>query len=78
MTSKKQDDKKQADDKTDNLEAIDVSKIYPLKQFQRLAGAGDWMMRQMRRNGLKVRRVGGKAFVRGQDWFEFLGEDQGE
>jgi hypothetical protein len=49
---------------------IDVS--YDLQTFKRTAGLSDWAMRQARRNGLRLRKVGRKVFVRGSDWDAYL------
>ena len=76
--SKKPNDKKPADDKPTGLAAINVNEVYPLPLFKQLTGQADWGMRQLRRRGLKVRYVGGKAFVRGRDWFDFLEKDEAE
>ena len=45
--------------------------IYTLKAFKALTGMGDAAMRQARRDGLTVSRVGRCKFVLGQDWFNY-------
>lgn len=46
--------------------------IYPLDCFQRSVGFGRFAMRQARRKGLRIIRVGGRAFVRGSDFLAFV------
>ncbi len=84
--SKKQakpSDKKQADDKPakdtpKGLAPISSAETYPLEIFKKLTGQGDWAMRQLRRAGLKVRKVGQRSYVRGSDWHEFLAREEAE
>lgn len=60
--------------KTDpeQLGTISDDETYPLTVFQKKAGVGKHGMRQLRKQGLKVIRTGGRAFVRGRDFSEFL------
>jgi hypothetical protein len=51
---------------------IDVNKIYTLAAFRRRVGAGDWAMRQMRRDGLRVTQIGNLRFVTGADFAAFV------
>jgi hypothetical protein len=46
---------------------------YTLREFSRRTGLGRWAIRRLRRDGLIVRRVSGRAFVVGSDWIAFLG-----
>ncbi len=46
--------------------------IYSLKSFKRLTGLGDSAMRQARRDGLTVSRIGRCKFVLGQDWLSYI------
>ena len=55
------------------LAPVSSAETYPLADFKRRTGLGDWGMRQARKNGLRVAKVGKRRFVRGVDWFEFLG-----
>jgi hypothetical protein len=61
--------------KTDpeDLGTIDDSLTYPLAVFQKTAGIGKHAMRQLRLQGLRVIRTGGRAFVRGRDFNACLG-----
>ena len=52
--------------------AIEATKLYPLPVFKKITGLGLWAMRTARRNGLRVRYVGGKAFVMGSDFLDYL------
>ncbi len=47
---------------------------YPLALFQKTAGLGKHALSQLRRKGLRIIRTGGRAFVRGRDFSEFLGK----
>ena len=51
--------------------------LYPLPEFKRRTGLGTHAMRTARRNGLLVRRVGGRAFILGKDFIEHLEETGG-
>ncbi len=57
---------------TERLGPIANDQTYPLPVFMRLAGLSLWAMRAARRNGLKVHRVGKRAYVRGTDWSQYL------
>ncbi|HQZ68449.1 MAG TPA: hypothetical protein PLY87_25345 [Planctomycetaceae bacterium] len=58
----------------DQLGTICDDTTYPLALFQKTAGLGKHALSQLRRKGLKVIRTGGRAFVRGRDFSEFLGK----
>jgi len=60
--------------KTDpnQLGTIEDGVTYPLTVFQRTAGIGKHALSQLRKQGLKVIRTGGRAFVRGKDFSDFL------
>ena len=51
---------------------IHADKAYALSAFQRESGLGTWAIRTARKNGLKVRYTGGRAFVIGQDFLTYL------
>lgn len=60
-------------------EPIDVNKVYTIAQFAAALGLID--VRTIKNyfdRGLDVRHVPGTQteFIRGKDWYEFLGEDQ--
>lgn len=61
--------------KTDpeQLGTIQDSETYPLAVFMERAGIKRHAMRTLRKQGLKVIRTGGRAFVRGRDFSAFLG-----
>lgn len=54
------------------LGAIEAETVYPLSVFSRLVGLDENAMRQARRRGLKVRRVGRRGYVVGRDWLDFV------
>ena len=56
----------------DTQTVIRPGEIYPLEVFKKLAGFGAHAMRQARRNGLRVRRVNGRAFVHADDFARYL------
>ena len=45
---------------------------YTLKEFKRRLGIGDAAIRQMKREGLPLRKIGKAKYVIGEDWFEFV------
>jgi hypothetical protein len=52
---------------------IDANAAYTLAEFQKITRMSKWAMRTARREGLKVRRPGGKlAFILGRDALEWL------
>ena len=53
-------------------EVIETSKVYPLKDFQRVTGMGVAALREARRKGLLVRRVGLRSFIRGEDFDAYV------
>lgn len=55
-----------------SAEPITPESLYRLDDFQKLTGLGRWAMRTARRNGLKVRRIGGRAYVLGRDFIDYL------
>ncbi|MDA1016058.1 MAG: hypothetical protein O3A00_16585 [Planctomycetota bacterium] len=52
--------------------AIESSTVYPLRDFQRLAGLGNFALREARKKGLRVRAVGNRRYILGSDFREFL------
>lgn len=57
---------------------IESGSVYPMDQFKRCTRWGDAAIRTARRNGLKVIRVGGIAFVRGDDFLTYLAKVAGD
>ena len=57
---------------TRELAPIEDGATYPLDEFSRRSGLGRHALRQARRQGLPVRRLGGRAYIRGQDFNQFL------
>ena len=60
--------------KTDpeQLGTIEDATTYPMVVFMKKAGIGKHALSMLRKQGLKVIRTGGRAFVRGRDFSEFL------
>lgn len=54
------------------LAPIESGTVYPLPNFQVRTGLKATALRSARRNGLKVRYLGGRGFVRGEDFLDFL------
>lgn len=53
------------------LAEIRPDSLYPLPLFKTMAGLGDWAMREARRRGLVVKKVGRRHFVKGSDWITY-------
>lgn len=45
---------------------------YMLTDFMKLVGLGRDAMRQARKNGLRVLRAHGRAYVNSDDWFSYV------
>jgi hypothetical protein len=54
------------------LAPIENGVSYALPDFQQRSGLGRHAFTQARRQGLEVCRVGGRVYVRGDDWNQFL------
>jgi hypothetical protein len=54
------------------VRAIDPKKLYPAREFRRLAIFGDFSWRKLKRQGMRVLRWDKKEFVLGQDFLDFL------
>jgi len=57
-----------------NADTIVDGESYTLREFQRRTHLGNWALRTARRRGLKVCRVGGRAYISGRDWMDYLSE----
>ena len=53
---------------------IDAAQAYTIAEFRRRMGIGDFAMRQLRRDGLRVVEIGRKRFILGRSWLKFLEE----
>jgi len=53
-------------------DAISADQLYTLEQFKRVSGLGVHALRVARRSGLTVKRCGGRGYVLGRDFIEFL------
>jgi hypothetical protein len=48
--------------------------LYRFDEFKKLAGLGDSAMRAAREQGLPVRRIHGRSWIRGRDFIEHVFE----
>ena len=51
---------------------IDARHVYSLDEASRRMGLGTAAIRQARRNGLKIRKLGRRSYVLGEDVIEYL------
>ena len=62
---------------SDSLQPITENAVYPLSTFMRRTGLAKSAIRQMRRQGLIVRRIGRRSYIRGSDflaWYDACAE----
>lgn len=55
-----------------HLGVIEDATTYPMPLFMQTSGLGKHALTGARRQGLKVVRLGGRVFIRGRDFNEFL------
>jgi hypothetical protein len=55
-----------------SLGPIEAHVLYPLEDFKPRSGFGSSAMRAARRDGLKVIYAGGRGYVLGRDFIEWL------
>lgn len=53
-------------------QAINGHESYTIREFCRRIAVGQWALRNLRRRGLRVIRICGRAYIRGSDWLVFL------
>jgi hypothetical protein len=63
---------------TDPPGVIAAHEAYTLAEFSRRNRLGTWALREARRDGLIVRRVGGRAYILGADWLAYLARQRPE
>jgi len=51
---------------------ITPSSLYTIKELRSRCNLGDFVWRQIRHSGLRIRRVGRRQFVYGQDFITFV------
>lgn len=56
------------------MQPILATAMYRIEDLSRRAGVGIWALRQMRRDGLQVRYVGGRGFCLGLDFITYVKE----
>jgi len=57
---------------SDRIAPIEPEAIYPLALFEKLSGLGRDGLRVARRQGLTVRYLGGRGYIRGRDFGDYL------
>jgi hypothetical protein len=57
---------------------IRVDELYTLDEFRSRTGLGEQWLRTARRSGLRVLYLGGRAFIRGRDFVDFLEKSAGD
>jgi len=65
---------KQSDERRTKLGPIDDGTSYPLAIFMGRVGMTRSSLREARRSGLSVRKVGTRCFALGRHWNKFLEE----
>jgi len=51
---------------------IEPQTLYSLDEFKQVSGMGNWALRQARKEGLKMLKIGNRKFVKGQTFIDFL------
>jgi len=51
---------------------IEPQTLYSLDEFKQVSGMGNWALRQARKAGLKMLKVGNRKYVKGQAFIDFL------
>jgi len=59
------------------LAPIQANTLYPLTVFEQVSGLGKHAMRQARKQGLSVMHIGGRSFVDGSEFINFVREHAG-
>lgn len=54
------------------LGPIESGTVYPLPDFKARSGLGTAALRTARRDGLVVKYIGGRAYIRGEDFLSFI------
>lgn len=65
-TAKRQQTTKQPGEK------IEPQSLYSLEEFKRVSGMGNWSLRQARKAGLKMLKIGNRKYVKGQAFIDFI------
>lgn len=53
---------------------VRADECYPLEVFKELVGLSSTALRRARANGLPIKRVSRRKYIRGCDWLEFVGQ----
>jgi hypothetical protein len=54
------------------LGAIQSDSVYPLPVFKKKVGLDAWSLREAKKRGLKIRKIGRRRFIVGSDFIEYL------
>jgi hypothetical protein len=54
------------------LGPVEPATVYPLADLQARTGLGAAAIREARRNGLRVKYMGGRAYIKGAWWIDYL------
>lgn len=54
------------------LGPISATEVYPLAVFSQLTGMNRYAIRNARRRGLVVKKIGVRSFVSGKSWLDFV------
>ncbi len=57
---------------------IEPQTLYSLEEFKQVSGMGSWALRQARKAGLKMLKIGNRKFVKGQSFIDFLDSQNNE
>ncbi|QDT79189.1 hypothetical protein Mal35_26440 [Gimesia maris] len=57
---------------------IEPQTLYSLEEFKQVSGMGNWALRQARKAGLKMLKIGNRKFVKGQAFIDFLDSQNNE
>lgn len=51
---------------------IEPQTLYSLEEFKQVSGMGNWALREARKAGLKMLKIGNRKYVKGQSFIDFL------
>ena len=57
---------------------IERGTVYTLEEFRHRTKLGEWALRQMKKKGFLVHGAGGRKFVVGDDFIDFLQRTESE
>lgn len=51
---------------------IEPQTLYALEEFKKVSGMKSWALRQARKSGLKMLKIGNRKYVKGQSFIDFI------